>query len=120
MAASWLRSHGFRILRQRFRYHSGGEVDLVCRDGDTLVFTEVKSSISTQGGAPARRVDRNKRELLRRGARQWLRLMGRNAMPYRFDIVEVFMQGGKPPQLRHQPAAFTMQEGAAWAAAHAE
>lgn len=119
VAASYLRAKDYRILRQRFRYGSGGEIDLVCRKGDTLVFVEVKSSISTAGGAPARRVTREKRNLIRRGARNWLRLLHKD-VPYRFDMVEVLLPAAARPVITHTEHAFTLQEGAAWSAAHAE
>lgn len=111
VAASYLRAAGYRVLRQRFRYGTGGEVDLVCRHGEELVFAEVKSTTSARAGAAARHVDREKRELIRRGARRWLMLLGRS-VPYRFDIVEVALPAGQRPAVHHMPRAFTMQEGA--------
>ena len=98
------------MLRQRFRRGHGGEVDLVCRDGDTLVFAEVKSTLSQTSGSAARRVNREKRMLIRRGARNWLRLLGRE-VPYRFDIIELYLPAGARPQITHYPAAFAMKEG---------
>ena len=111
VAASWLRAHGYRILYQNFRIGSGGEVDIVCRRGDTLVFTEVKSTTSPSSGTPARMVDRTKRELIRRGARNWLRLLNRE-VPYRFDIVEVTLLPGQAPAVNLIENAFHMQERA--------
>lgn len=113
-AASYLRAHGYRILRRNFRWGDAGEIDIVCRTGDTLVCCEVKSTTSPESGAPARAVDRRKRMRLRTGARQWLYLLGRE-VPVRFDIIEVFLASGRKPIIRHTPAAFTMHEGsAAW------
>lgn len=109
--ASYLRAAGCRVLRQRFRYGRGGEVDLVCRQGDELVFVEVKSTTSAAAGAPARRLDHAKRELVRRGARRWLMLLGR-PVPYRFDMAEVTLFPAQRPVIEYTPRAFTMQEGA--------
>lgn len=113
VAASYLRAAGYRVLRQRFRYGTGGEVDLVCRHGEELVFTEVKSTVSARSGSAARRVDREKRELLRRGARNWLMLLG-FPVPYRFDIVEVELPAGQRPVLHHTQRAFAGQESASY------
>lgn len=110
VAASWLRSHGLKVLRHNFRYGRSGEVDIVCRDGDTLVFIEVKSTIRPEHGTPARAVNRRKRRLLRRGARNWLRLLG-YTVPIRFDIVEIILRTDAAPIVTHRKAAFTLREG---------
>lgn len=111
VAASWLRSQGMKVLRQNFRWGRIGELDLVCRDGDTLVFTEVKSLSTERYGAPGQHVDARKRRRLRCGALNWLRLLGQR-VPIRFDIVEVTLRGGERPQIQLHRAAFTLREGA--------
>ncbi len=104
-AASWLRAHGVRVLRHNFRWGESGEVDLVCREGDTLVFVEVKSG-TVNGPYPlAHKVDEEKRRYLRRGARNWFFLLGRS-LPHRFDVVEVHLRAGKRPKLNHIVSAF--------------
>lgn len=111
VAASWLRAHGVKVLRRNFRYGRSGEVDIVCREGDTLVFIEVKSTIHPEHGTPSRAVNRRKRQLLRRGARNWIRLLG-YTVPIRFDIVEVFLRTNAAPTVSRRKAAFTLHEGA--------
>ncbi len=115
-AASWLRAQGHRILRQNFRRRGGGEIDIVSRDGDVLVFTEVKTRRSREGGAPARAVDKQKRDLLRAAARTWLNLLsgsddGEGEIPHRFDIVEVILREGEPAQVRQLDDIFRWIEG---------
>lgn len=83
----------------------------MCREGKVLVACEVKSSSSPAGGAPARAVNAGKRRLLRHGMRNWLQLLRRDDIPTRFDIVEVYLIGGKKPDIRHHRAAFGMKEG---------
>ncbi len=105
VAASWLRAHGFRVLRHNFLWGESGEVDLVCREGDTLVFAEVKSG-TVDGPYPlAHKVNEEKRRHIRRGARNWFRLLGRS-LPHRFDVVEVHLRAGKRPELNHIENAF--------------
>lgn len=98
------------MLRRNFRYGNSGEVDIVCREADTLVFIEVKSTIHPEHGTPSRAVNRRKRRLLRRGARNWLRLLG-YAVPIRFDIIEVFLRTDAAPAITRRKAAFTLHEG---------
>lgn len=111
-AASYLRAQGLKVLYCNFREGGRGEIDIVCREGDTLVACEVKSSASPASGAPMRAVDRAKRDLLRSGLRNWLRLLKRDDIPTRFDIVEVYLLGGQKPDIRHHRNAFGMHEGA--------
>lgn len=86
------------MLYRNFRAKGGGEVDLVCRDiaEDTLVFAEVKTRTSDEEGRPADAVNREKEELISRGARAWLRLLDRPEVNFRFDIVEVVIGNGEP------------------------
>ena len=98
LAEKYLRKHGHKILFRNFRAKGGGEVDLVCRDiaEHTLVFAEVKTRTSDEGGRPADAVNREKEALIARGARAWLKLLDRPEVPFRFDIVEVVIGDGKP------------------------
>ncbi|MBR4107088.1 MAG: YraN family protein [Akkermansia sp.] len=105
VAASWLRTRGMKVLRKNFRWGNHGEIDLVCREEDTLVFVEVKSARSHWGGAPSYRITEGKRSLMRQGARYWCLHLQRE-VPVRFDVVEVWLQGGRRPVLRHTPSAF--------------
>lgn len=107
VAASWLRSQGYKVLRRRFRLGAGGEVDIICRKDDLLVFVEVKSALHTGAGRPARRINEHKRQLLRRMAQLWLRRLGKN-IPSRMDVIEVLLPPGKAPQVNHIPAAFAL------------
>lgn len=72
-AASFLRGEGFSVLRRNWRPVRGGELDLVCRDGNCLVFVEVKTRTGNSYGGARRAVDARKRALIRRGAAEWLR-----------------------------------------------
>ncbi len=105
VAASWLRAQGLHVLRHNFRWGRSGEIDLVCREGDTLVFVEVKSG-TVDGPYPlAHKVDEEKRKLIRRGARNWFRLLGHH-VPHRFDVVEVHLRAGIRPELNQITNAF--------------
>ena len=100
------------MLYRNFRApgRSGGEVDLVCRDGTMLVFVEVKTRASLAFGRPAEAVNAAKQELIARGARAWLRLLDDPDVRFRFDIVEVVVEPGKAPVINLIRNAFTPSE----------
>ena len=94
-AAKYLRRNGFKVLYRNFKALHGGEVDIVCRDGDTLVFVEVKTRSSDAFGAPIDAVTLWKQRLITRGALAWLRLLGNPDILFRFDVAEVRVAGRK-------------------------
>src|SRR5438067_7743405 len=54
LARRFLRRNGYKILYRNFKGRSGGEIDIVCRDNDTLVFVEVKTRTREDFGDDAR------------------------------------------------------------------
>ncbi len=96
MAARFLRQHGYKILYRNFRGRTGGEIDIVCRDHDTLVFVEVKTRGSEAFGRPLETIRADQRNRIARGGLAWLRLLDDPEILFRFDVVEVRMDtGGK-------------------------
>ena len=106
VAAKELKRRGFKILYRNYRGPHGGEIDLVCRDRETLVFIEVKTRSREAHSRPFDAVDRKKRKLIQRGALAWLRLLGFPDLTFRFDVVEVI--ASKQPELRVIENAFLM------------
>lgn len=87
LARAFLTAHGLRPVAANAGYRVG-ELDLVMRDGGTLVFVEVRYRRSTAFGGGAASVDAGKRRRLVRAAEQFL-LAHREfaALPCRFDVV---------------------------------
>lgn len=110
-AARHLRRHGYKILVRRFRSRAG-EIDIVCRHGEWLVFVEVKTRVNEDLGAPSEAVDRTKQRHMSKVALDYLRLLRYPEVKFRFDIVEVLMQHGarKPDDIRLIQDAFEMSE----------
>lgn len=106
IAAAWLRRQGCRVLHRNFRAPHGGEVDLVVRDGDLLIFTEVKTRRAGGRGRPLDAVDRDKQRLIERGANAWLKLLGTRQLPWRFDVIEVIVEDGEKPLVNRVRDAF--------------
>lgn len=105
-AAVYLRRAGLKVLYRNFAGSNGGELDLVCREGDVLVFVEVKTRADESMGAPAEAVDEAQMRRILDGAREWLRLLGHPPLDLRFDILEVIWPRGtefdrRPAEIRH-------------------
>lgn len=105
---------GCRILYANFRPPGGGELDLVVRDGETLAFIEVKTRTSVEFGRPALAVDAAKQALIVRGARAWMGLLGWPEIYFRFDIVEVVLGAGRPPEVTWVRSAFFLPDHLRW------
>ena len=106
-ARKHLRKSGLKFLTANFR--SGrGEIDLVFRDQDCLVFVEVKTRSSEDWTRPAAAVDARKRRLLTQTALDYLKLLRHPKVKIRFDIVEVLLSEGAVREVRHLPNTFSM------------
>jgi putative endonuclease len=97
LACGFLRRHGYKILYRNFRARHGGEVDIVCRDGDTLVFVEVKTRRHDDLVRPSEAINAAKRKLISRGAVAWLQLLDNPDIVSRFDVVEVVIAKNEEP-----------------------
>ena len=106
-AKSYLRRHGLKFLTANFR-SDRGEIDLIFRDADCLVFVEVKTRSSEDWTRPAAAVNARKRRLLSQTALDYLRRLKNPAVKIRFDIVEVLLAEGAVREVRHLPNTFTM------------
>lgn len=88
IAARELKRRGYRIVERRWRSKLG-EIDLIARDGETLVVVEVKARSREDYGPPADAVDGVKRKRLVRLAKAYLRARSLGATTVRFDVVGV-------------------------------
>ncbi|MGZ4966794.1 MAG: YraN family protein [Limisphaerales bacterium] len=111
LAARFLRRQGYKILYRNFRGRSGGELDLVCRDHDTLVFVEVKTRTSEDFGRPIETLRKDQRQRIARGALTWLRMLDDPDVFFRFDVVEVLLPQDSEPQLELIKNAFGLPKG---------
>lgn len=88
-AAEYLENLGWRILEKNFRCRTG-EIDLIAKDGDTLVFAEVKYRRSRAYGNPAEAVDKRKQYRICRVADYYrMKHALSDAQSCRFDVVSV-------------------------------
>ncbi|HEV2095221.1 MAG TPA: YraN family protein [Chthoniobacterales bacterium] len=110
LAAKFLRRAGYKILFRNFRGRSGGEIDLVCRDDDTLVFVEVKTRTREDFGRPLDAVGREKQKRIARGGLAWLRLLDNPDILFRFDVVEIVIADHSEPRIELIRDAFPLPD----------
>jgi putative endonuclease len=86
-AVQLLESVGYTVIGRNVRV-PGGEIDVICKDGDVVVFVEVKTRTGTRFGSALAAVDARKRRTLRTLAADWLQIAAPQARA-RFDVVTV-------------------------------
>jgi putative endonuclease len=99
LAAAFLQAKGLTIIEKNFRAKVG-EIDIIAKEGDEMIFVEVRARASRDFGGAAASVGGAKRRKLIKAAQLWLQVRGWDG-GCRFDVVAV--DGGK---LEHLPAAF--------------
>jgi len=92
LAAAWYEERGYELLERNWRRREG-EVDLIARQGRTVVFCEVKARTSDRFGSGAEAVRTAKQRRIRRLAARWLSELtpasGRTRVEVRFDVVSI-------------------------------
>lgn len=105
-ACDYLESHGITVIKRNF-YCRAGELDIIAKDGDTIVFVEVKTRKNSLYGTPGEYVNFKKQEKIIETALYYL---GSDDIDMRFDVVEVMykMAGEKPEvtKINHIASAF--------------
>lgn len=110
LACRYLKRNGYKVLFRNFRGRTGGEIDVVCRDHDTLVFVEVKTRGGEEFGRPVEAIDREKRRRISRGGLAWLRMLDNPDILFRFDVVEVVIADNAKPRFELIKNAFALSK----------
>ena len=92
------------MVARNYRPGADSEIDIVARDGDALVFVEVKSRTTADFGSPDRAVDPEKQRHIVRAARAFIARSGDDWSRVRFDVVSVVFSD--PPAIAHHRDAF--------------
>jgi putative endonuclease len=113
-ARAFLRRRGVRILAENF-VCPAGEIDLIGREADTLVFIEVKARTSAAFGPPQLAVHRRKQRQIIRVAQWYLAERGTPEVPCRFDVLALaFPAGGGTPRVDWVRDAFPAEGVEVW------
>jgi putative endonuclease len=103
-AEEYLKRKGFRILKRNYRY-GHKEIDLIAREGNTIVFVEVKAGRSKDFGEPQERVNLRKQKNLIEVAYHFIQNENIIDCDFRFDVLAINYQGGKE-EIDHIENAF--------------
>lgn len=90
LACGYLAGCGYKILERNFRSHYG-EIDIICQDGGTIVFVEVKYRNSHEKGYPEEAVDAKKQQIIFGVSRYYLLIHNLSEdTPCRFDVITYY------------------------------
>jgi putative endonuclease len=108
----YLRHHGYIFVARNYTPRGAkGEIDLIGYDGKTLAFVEVRARTVRDGlsALPELSVTPDKQHVVVRTARRFLSERHVGECPYRFDVVAIDNERGRPPVVRLHKDAFSPQ-----------
>lgn len=94
IAENYLKSIGYFILNRNYRCKQG-EIDIIAKDGEEIVFVEVKTRSSIIYGNPAEAVDIHKQKHIRKAAEVYVYFNQLYDCYIRFDVIEIYCNKGK-------------------------
>jgi len=108
IAAIALEGKGLVIVARNYAVHRMGEIDIIARDGEIVVFVEVKTRKNADFARAADFVGASKQQKIRNTALTWLIEQGESDRQARFDVVEVYYDrvAGGPARVNHIENAF--------------
>jgi putative endonuclease len=105
-AASYLKKQGYILLQRNYRCPLG-EIDIIAKDGKTLVFAEVRARSSGRFGLPQESIHWHKQSRLRKVAQYYLKAVQKEEAPVRFDVLALlFDRENQPVHVEHIKGAF--------------
>lgn len=93
MAVDFIRKQGFKIIKKNYRT-AFGEIDIIARDKDVIVFIEVKTRADSFFGHPFEAVNHRKREKIKKVALCYMKGL-KKENPARFDVLSIRLENGK-------------------------
>lgn len=93
---------GYRVIARNWSYNRD-ELDMVCRDGEVLVFIEVRARSEDALVSGYYSVNKRKKEILRRVCTNYLRQLKKPPKHFRFDIIDVSISKKGYGKVRHYP-----------------
>lgn len=94
LAIKFLKKQGYKLIKRNYKTRIG-EIDIIAKDRETLVFIEVKTRESIEYGLPFEAVNRAKKKKIANVALLYLKKV-KEIPPCRFDIVSIYYEQDKP------------------------
>ncbi len=106
IAVKFVLAQGLQVLERNFHNGHHGEIDIIGREKDILLFIEVKSFKSGSLLRPAAAVTAQKQEKIKNAANTYLFKHKLRAVPCRFDIIEISIRNGRMSSINWIKDAF--------------
>ncbi|WP_243370744.1 YraN family protein [Geotalea sp. SG265] len=107
IAVTFLKGLKFSILERNFRCKCG-EIDIIARDGKTIVFVEVKTRRNAAFGVPQLAVTSFKQRQISKAALTWLAQKKMHDAAARFDVIAIVQRNHAVPEIEHIMNAFDL------------
>jgi putative endonuclease len=104
LAAYFLKQKGYRILERNYTTPIG-EIDIIAKEGETIVFIEVKTRTDISFGYPFESVHIKKIQKLKKTALCYMKKQGRESSA-RFDVISIILKEHGNPEIEHIKDAF--------------
>jgi putative endonuclease len=105
LACAYLRDQGVEVIERNWKCQAG-EADVIAREGDDLVFMEVKTRTSNSSGFPEEAVDRKKRRRYEKIAMEYLFSHDLPSARVRFDVLALLLSTNGKAFLKHHRDAY--------------
>jgi putative endonuclease len=105
LAIDFILSKGYKLLKRNFKFGKSGEIDIIAKHGDIIVFIEVKSRKSYEYGSPIQSVPNSKRQSIYHAAKGYLYVNKIDNAECRFDFIGIDLRKSTP-EINHIENAF--------------
>ncbi len=105
IAVDYLEGKGFEIVERNYHY-GHGELDIIAKDKDVLVFVEVKTRKNLEFGPPELSITKNKQRQVRKVAEAYMIEKNITDTDVRIDVVAILIRKNLPPKITHIENAF--------------
>lgn len=105
LAADFLKQNGFDVIKRNYRF-GHGEIDIIAKHKEVLVFIEVKTRKNLEFGPPELAVTKNKQRQIRKIAEAYLVENEITDLDCRLDVIAILIKKNLPPEINHIENAF--------------
>lgn len=105
LACGILAKKGYEIVKRNFRF-GHGEIDVIAKKDDLLVFVEVKTRTNYEFGEPEQAISKSKQKQIIKIAKAYLYINEIYNVQCRFDVVAIMLERHKDPRINHIENAF--------------